>query len=136
MTEETEAQQEENASKNSKYFVYGITVFLTAMLFWSIYNGTVRNIVFWVYLVMMSAMVIFGFKAFREIKVGFWQIFNITVQIIIIGTLVYGLIEPKHASKVAVLLLGLHLFQHIQSILVKHFKTERRTKERKGAMHR
>ena len=136
MTETTEEQQEDPNSKSPKVARHLISVVLTTFLIWAVYDATVRNIVFLVYLVMMSAMVIFGLIAFKEMKIGGWQILNISLQIIIIGTLIYGLIEPEHASKIAVLLLGLHLFQSIQAYLTKYFKTERRTDERKGAMHR
>lgn len=136
MSEPSQEQIEEAKGKNAKYKYALINLVMMGFLFWSIYNESVRTVVFWFYLIMMSAMVIFGSIALKEVKVGTRHIFNLTLQVLIIGTIIYGLTEDVHASKVAVLLLFLHVFQSVQAFLTKTFKSERRTEERVGAMHR
>ncbi len=136
MSEINEEHIEEPKGKNAKYKYALINLVMMGFLFWSIYNESVRTVVFWFYLIMMSAMVIFGSIALKEVKVGTRHIFNLTLQVLIIGTIIYGLIEDVHASKVAVLLLFLQVFQSVQAFLTKTFKSERRTEERVGAMHR
>ena len=136
MSEINEEHIEEPKGKKAKYKYALINLVMMGFLFWSIYNESVRTIVFWFYLIMMSAMVIFGSIALKEVKVGARHLFNLTLQVLIIGTIIYGLMKDVHASKVAVLLLFLHVFQSVQAFLTKTFKSERRTEERVGAMHR
>lgn len=136
MSTTTEEQPDKAGNKGAKYKYALINLVMMGFLFWSIYNESVRTVVFWFYLIMMSAMVIFGSIALKEVKVGTRHIFNLTLQVLIIGTIIYGLMEDVHASKVAVLLLFLHVFQSVQAFLTKTFKSERRTEERVGAMHR
>lgn len=119
--------------KKNKYSLDLINLGLFSLLFWSTFNSDVRGIVLWFYLVMMSAMIIFAFVAFKQIKIKGLHIFNISLQIIILGIIIYAIQTPAQASKVVVLLIGLQVFQAGQGFYVRHVKTERRTSERDGA---
>ena len=129
MQEETESPK---LSKN-KYFLDLINLGLFALLFWSTFNSDVRGIVLWFYLVMMCLMVIFGLVAFKQIKVGPLQIFNISLQIVILGFIIYAIKTPENASKIVVLLMGLQVIQAVQGFYARHIKTKRRTGARDGA---
>jgi uncharacterized membrane protein len=123
--------QEEPQKPKFKYQYDLINFLFVALIFWAIYEPTVRNIVFWMILVLNSLVLIFGAIALKNQQIETSHYLNFLTKLALVVSVLVAFFKPSWGSNICAILFVLQLFQAAIGYYQNHLKIVRRTEERK-----
>lgn len=128
-----EIQEDPQAPKKPtfKYQYDLINLLFVLLIFWAIYEPTVRSVVFWMILALNSLVLIFGAIALKNQQLETSHYLNILTKLALVIAVVLAFLMPELGSKICAILFVLQLFQSVLGYYQNHLKIERRTQERR-----
>ena len=129
MEEQEEAQEPQKPKFKYQYDL--INFLFVALIFWAIYEPTLRSIVFWMILILNSLILFFGAIALKNQKLETSHYLNLLTKIALVIAVIAAFVMPEYASKICSIIFGLQLFLSVQTYYLVHLKRERRTQERR-----